>query len=217
MKVKDFVVDHDIDILEITETWLQPGNIDEVDIGTLCPTGYWFFHVPRSYSLGGKVGLLFKETINVNSQITDTFESFEYMDACLCCLQGIRILVIYHPPGHSSYDLFYEEFSKLIEQTAVSPGGLLIVGDFNLHVDDGDNFQARRFVDILGFYNLRQHVTRATHIRRHTLNLAITKSNDAFLTGSSIFDPVISNHSAVKINLLLQKPRFRNLSFFIYK
>ena len=157
MKVKDYVVDHDIDILAITEMWLRPGNIDEVDIGTLCPTGYRFFHVPRSYSLGGGVGLLLKETINVNSQITDTFESFEYMDARLHCLEGIRILVIYHPPGHSSYDLFYEEFSKLIEQTAVSPGGLLIVGDFNLHVDDGDNFQARRFVDILESYNLRSH------------------------------------------------------------
>ena len=66
MKVNDFVVDHDIDILAITETWLRPGNIDEVDIGTLCPTGYRFFHVARSYSLGGGVGLLFKETINVN-------------------------------------------------------------------------------------------------------------------------------------------------------
>ena len=207
--MKDFVIDHDIDILAITETWLQPGNIDEVDIGTLCPIGYRFFHVPRSYSLGGGVGLLFKETINVNSQITDTFKSFEYMDARLRCLQGIRILVIYRPPGRSSYDLFYEEFSKLIEQTAVSPGGLLIVGDFNLHVDDGDNFQARRFVDILESYNLRQHVTRATHISGHTLDLAITKSNDAFLSGISIFDPVISDHSAVKINLLLRKPQFK--------
>ena len=98
--------------------------------------------------------LLFKETINVNSQITDTFESFEYMNARLCCLQGIMILVIYRPPGRSSYDLFYEEFSKLIEQTAVSTGGLLIAGDFNLRVDDSDNFQARRFVDILESYNL---------------------------------------------------------------
>ena len=43
MNLKDFVVDHDIDILAITETWLRPGNIDEVDIGTLCPTGYRFF------------------------------------------------------------------------------------------------------------------------------------------------------------------------------
>ena len=119
MKVKDYVVDHDIDILAMTETWLWPGNIDEVDISTLCPTGYRFFHVPS-----------------------------------LRCLQGIRIFVIYRPPGRSSYDLFYEEFSKLIEQTAVSPGGLLIAGDFNLRVDDSDNFQARRFVDILESYNL---------------------------------------------------------------
>ena len=85
------------------------------------------------------------------------------------------------------------------------------MGDFNLHVDDGDDFQAKRFVDILESYNLRQHVTGATHISGHTLDLVITKSNDAFLiiSGISIFDPVISDHSAVTINLLLQKPQFR--------
>ena len=43
----------------------------------------------------------------------------------------------------------------------------------------------------------------------HSLDVAITKSNDAFLGGISIFDPVILGHSAVKINLLLQKPQFR--------
>ena len=209
MKVKDLVVDHDIDILAITETWLRPGNIDEVDIGTLCPSGYRFLHVPRSYSNGSGVGLLLKDAIDVNNQIIDNFESFEYMDARFRSLQSIRILVIYPPPGHSSYDLFYEEFSKLIEQTVDSPGGLLIVGDFNLHVDDVDNFQAKRFMDILESYNLRQHVTEVTHIGGHTLDLVITKSNDAFLSGVSTFDPVISDHSAVYINLLLQKPQFK--------
>jgi len=131
------------------------------------------------------------------------------MDARFRSLQSIRILVIYRPPGHSSYDLFYEEFSRLIEQTADSPGGLLIVGDFNLHVDDVDNFQAKRFMDILESYNLRQHVTEVTHISGHTLDLVITKSNDAFLSGVSTFDPVISDHSAVNINLLLQKSQFK--------
>ena len=62
---------------------------------------------------GSGVGLLIKETLNVNSQITDTFESFEYIDARFRSLQGIRILVIYRPPGRSCYDLFYENFSKL--------------------------------------------------------------------------------------------------------
>ena len=147
--------------------------------------------------------------LHVNNQIIDNFESFEYMDARFRSLQSIRILVIYRPPGHSSYDLFYEEFSKLIEQTADSPGGLLIVGDFNLHVDDVDNLQAKRLMDILESYNLRQHVTEVTHISGHTLDLVIIKSNDAFLSGVSTFDPVISDHSAVNINLLLQKPQFK--------
>ena len=70
--------------------------------------------------------------------------------------------------------------------------------------------KARRLVYILESYNLRQHVTGATsNISGHTVDLAIIKSNDAFLSGISIFDLVISDHSAVKINLLLQKPQFR--------
>lgn len=39
MVVKDFAVDNDVDILALTETWLRPGNIDDIDVGTLCPTG----------------------------------------------------------------------------------------------------------------------------------------------------------------------------------
>ncbi|KAL9975453.1 hypothetical protein ACROYT_G012614 [Oculina patagonica] len=64
-------------------------------------------------------------------------------------------------------------------------------------------------MDILQSYNLSQHVTEVTHISGHTLDLVITKSNDAFLGGVSTFDPVISDHSAVNINLLLQKPQFK--------
>ena len=63
MAVKDFVVDQDIDILALTETWLRPGNIDDVEIRTLCPTGYRFLHVPRGHSRGGGAGLLFKDTL----------------------------------------------------------------------------------------------------------------------------------------------------------
>ena len=56
MAVKDFVVDQDIDVLALTETWLRPGNIDDIEIGILCPTGYRFLHVPRGHSRGGGVG-----------------------------------------------------------------------------------------------------------------------------------------------------------------
>ena len=39
MAVEDFVVDQDIDVSALTETWMRPGNIDDVEIGILCPTG----------------------------------------------------------------------------------------------------------------------------------------------------------------------------------
>ena len=80
MIVKEYVVDNDIDIMVLTETWLRPGITNDVEVGTLCPTGYRFLHVPRSHSRGGGVGVLFKDNLNINSSMCDTFQSFEFMD-----------------------------------------------------------------------------------------------------------------------------------------
>ena len=131
------------------------------------------------------------------------------MDARFRSFQSIRIIVVYRAPNRSSFDLFFEEFSNLIEQTADSPGSLLIVVDFNFHIDDDENLQARRFMEVLESYNLKQWITEATHVNGHTLDLVITKSDDALVGGVSILDPAISDHSSVKVNLLIQKPQFK--------
>ena len=67
MAVKDLVVDHDVDILAMTETWLRAGNHDDIAMGTLCPNSYRFLHVPRPQGRGGGVGLLFKDSLEINS------------------------------------------------------------------------------------------------------------------------------------------------------
>ena len=60
--------------------------------------------------------------------------------------------------------LFFEEFSRLLEQIAAEPSGcLLITGDFNFHMDDPDNANAKRFADLLESYDLKQHVNCGTH------------------------------------------------------
>ena len=56
-----------IDILALTETWLRPGNCDDLEVGILCPNGYRFLHAPRTHGRGGGVGLLFKYTLRINS------------------------------------------------------------------------------------------------------------------------------------------------------
>ena len=47
MTIKDFVVDNDIDILALTETWLRSDESDEFIIRDLRPEGYECFSVPR--------------------------------------------------------------------------------------------------------------------------------------------------------------------------
>ena len=99
--LKDFVVDKDIDLLALTETWLRPGNVDCVEIGDLCPTGYDFIHIPRELR-GGGVGLLFKESLDVkckNSEWNTSFQSFEFLDARFKSSKMIRMIIIYRPPS----------------------------------------------------------------------------------------------------------------------
>ena len=59
---------------------------------------------------------------------------------------------------------------------------LLIVGDFNIHVDSSKN-KSQGFLDILNANGLTQHVTRPTHQKGHTLDLVITREQSNSLRG----------------------------------
>ena len=208
MEVKDFVVDFDVDILAFTETWLRPHNMDDVEIGTLCPTGYRFLHVPRKQGRGrGGVGILFKDVLNINTSLTVDYDTFEIMDVRLRSLYSVRILVIYRPPDNSSFNRFFEEFSQLLESATVeSSDRVLITGDFNLHMDCQDDVNTKRFTDILKSFDLKQRVCAGTHRNGHTLDLLINKSDDNMLNNIKVYDPNISDHSAVMCDVSIRKP-----------
>ena len=150
------------------------------------------------------MGLLFKDTLRINSVLTDDFQSFEVMDIRFRCLKCIRFFIIYRPPD-SSYSSFFQDFSRLLEQVLADT---IISGDFNLHVGDLKNQHARQFIDILDSFDLKQNVMEDTHIHGHTLDLVITKSNDSILQSRNISDPGLSDHYVVHCNLLLQKTLF---------
>ena len=78
MAVKDFVVDNDIDILAMTETWLRPGTNDSVEIGTLCPTGY-------------RVIL----NLNLNFELYFYLDTVNLSDKIIILLQSIITVTIY--------------------------------------------------------------------------------------------------------------------------
>ncbi|XP_072021288.1 uncharacterized protein [Amphiura filiformis] len=59
----DYVIEKDIDIFFITETWLAVE--DPVVIGNCTPPGYEFISIPRGTSNHGGIGVLFKKPLNL--------------------------------------------------------------------------------------------------------------------------------------------------------
>ena len=79
MVVKDLVVDKDIDVLGITETWLHGNDLDNPVLAELVPNGYSFGHSARHDSSGG-VGPMFKKSLNVKFSVAENYNSFEMVN-----------------------------------------------------------------------------------------------------------------------------------------
>ena len=101
--------------------------------------------------------------------------------------------------------MFLNEFRQFLESLVTTPEPLLICGDFNFHLDEPEDRPAQRFSDLLDIFNLVQHVKGETHRNGHTLDLIITRSDEASLVSNvHITDPVISDHFAVHCKLAIK-------------
>ena len=56
-------------------------------------------------------------------------------------------------------------------------GKLLIVGDFNVHMENEIDPDRKKFNSMLEKYGLKQHIKEPTHIGGGTLDIVITRTN----------------------------------------
>jgi hypothetical protein len=213
--IAQHLVSFDLDLVAVTESWLTPDSGDEVLRG-VCPEGYLSLHRPRLDRRGGGLALIYRSTIRPHiidiPFIPTAFESL----ACSFSINSSTILLvlIYRPPN-SSHVSFLVEFGQFLDHLINVRGNLLIVGDFNIHVDDRDSTFAEDFSSVLVSHDLVQHVKEATHIDNHTLDLVISRSN---LVSRCYASDLISDHFAVHWSIKAHRPlrprkwvSFRNL------
>ena len=101
------------------------------------------------------------------------------MDVTLINRKSIRALVMYRQlETGAAIDLFFNEFSCLLEEVVVCSEELLIIGDFNSHMDDTADRYAAQFGSLLDLFILKQHVAVPTNSSGHILDLVIS-SKDA--------------------------------------
>lgn len=84
----------------------------------------------------------------------------------------IRLVAVYRPPYNWpdwkwTVTDFLKEFSTYMESVLHTAGHLLIVGDFNIHVDDSTDCEAAKFTDLIFSLGLKQHVQEPTHEKGH--------------------------------------------------
>ena len=212
--LSEYIVDNDIDILLITETWLSSSSDrNRVVLGDLVPAGYKIHHVPRKRIRGGGVGIVFKENLDLQPQASDQYSSFEHIELLMKTGNDcVRLVAMYRPPptGKSGKPTceFLTEFSEYVDRHTTTSGKLLICGDLNFHYDDRSNEDANKFKDTIFSLNLDQHVGVATHTHGHVLDLVLTRSTDSLdmVHDLDVHAAVFSDHSPISFNMPFRKP-----------
>ena len=134
----DFIVSQNLDDLALTETWLCNSKFILYE---LLPTGYDIRHVDRGRR-GGGVALIYTKDISFRNIVTtNEIKQFELL-YCIIKVNKLstRVVVVYRPPPSCKNGLRYENFAvewaSYIKQIVEVQEELLIVGDFNIHVDN---------------------------------------------------------------------------------
>ncbi len=183
--VNDVITDHKLDVLCLTETWLKPDEYIILNEST--PQDYCYKNEPHPKGKGGGVATIYSNIFSISQKTGVKYNSFEvmvlritlsreksihdkfpvmYCKSPVCtgyCIQATR----------AQYRLFFFYYDFLSE-LVLAADKVLIVGDFNIYVDNDKDALGSAFLDILNSIGVRQHVSGTTHCRNHTLDLIVT-------------------------------------------
>ena len=101
----------------------------------------------------GGIGLMFRSRLKVKTLEEGCRNTFEYsvwhikLKDNVQWDQTFEILTVYYPPpsenNKHTIQSFIEDFLELCMELGTTCTNLIIIGDFNIHVDDLDNSDAK--------------------------------------------------------------------------
>ena len=100
---------------------------------------------------------------------------------------------------------FIDEFTNWLPDQLVENDNVLILGHFNIHINDQSDEDAGIFTDTMEALGLSQHVEHPTHRLGNTLDSIFTEINGNTQLVLIMEGPFFSDHSAVTFKL--QFPR----------
>ncbi|XP_072039764.1 uncharacterized protein [Amphiura filiformis] len=124
--------------------------------------------------------------------------------------KDIRLIAVYRPYPSTSNGLktseFLDEFEVFLGDISLLPGKVLLTGDFNIHMDEPEKSEVKRFTCSILDAGLEQSVNVPTHKDGHTIDLLIAHPEDNLIVEWKVTDTLLSDHFFVGCTLQRKKP-----------
>ena len=124
---------------------------------------------------GGGLALVAKQNVKVKREEHKITPDLEYAKWKVTSSKSfLNIFGIYRPPD-SSIPQFLDIFMELLVDIVTSNTNLVVLGDFNIHVNKIDDPNAGIILDPVTALSLMQHVEGPNHRSRNCLDLIFTE------------------------------------------
>ncbi|ESO04039.1 hypothetical protein HELRODRAFT_173110 [Helobdella robusta] len=124
-----------LDVLVLTKTW--HGTVGNNSVRLAMPPGFWYVDYVRQHDLGhGGLIVYFRQDFGYKKFVLPIFVTFETI-AIRFSINGYQfiLLAIYRPDSMQISSLFFDELVSVLEYLTMLNANILMMGDFNVHVE----------------------------------------------------------------------------------
>src|SRR6218665_32163 len=153
----------------------------------------------------GGVCIIYKRHLTASVKDLGGFSMFEYLAGYFTFRNLHSLIIVIYRQGSESINLdFFAEFANLLAAISKFSCHIIILGDLNIHLDEINNYNAKRFNKLIATHEPIQHVTVPTQIQGHTLDVIITRDDKLAVNTIDVAPPSVSDHSIIHFNIVHQ-------------
>ncbi len=157
--VWDLLKDCKFDFFCLTETWQQHNDFSQLNLSI--PPGFAYACQPRVSGRGGGLAMLYNKKWKVSTIAAPSYATFESMVLQVNGPVPTIITTVYRPPKFNTN--FLTELSAFLTLLCSVFPNLIMVGDFNIHIDKATVTYTKYFLSCLDSFGLKQFIDFPTH------------------------------------------------------
>ena len=123
---------------------------------------------------------------------------------------SITDIAIYHPPLSNMMRVtngdFLDEFTDWAAESVSTCNRVILVGDFNLHINDPNDEDVYNLIETTQALGLNQNISFPTHVSGNTLDLIFSEANNKVKVGECSWGDYISDHCLITCSFGIDKP-----------